>query len=111
MAQISEIGGTVYPNSVVPSDERSLDEKRWHKARWWRTVNRILSVVGVLLIAAVVSVFSWSSDEVLFKFFWCRKGDGGVLWCFWYYYPFSAFGTTISSVLPTFEPSSIFGCV
>ncbi|KAF2428111.1 hypothetical protein EJ08DRAFT_662635 [Tothia fuscella] len=53
VTQMSEIGGRGYPSSVPP-EESSLDEKGWHKARWWRTVNRILSVVGVLLIGAVV---------------------------------------------------------
>lgn len=30
-------------------------EKRFLKARWWRTLNRIMSVVGVAVIAAIVS--------------------------------------------------------
>ncbi|KAF2767483.1 hypothetical protein EJ03DRAFT_276017 [Teratosphaeria nubilosa] len=32
------------------------DDKQWLKARWWRTLNRIMSVIGVLVIAAVVSL-------------------------------------------------------
>lgn len=31
------------------------EEKRFLKARWWRTLNRIMSVVGVVVIAAIVS--------------------------------------------------------
>jgi hypothetical protein len=34
------------------------EEKQWMKARWWRTLNRIMSVIGVLVIAAVVSISS-----------------------------------------------------
>lgn len=52
-AGMSEIGSQAYPNSVVPS-EISLDEKRWQKARWWRRVNRIMSILGLLIIGAVV---------------------------------------------------------
>jgi hypothetical protein len=51
---MSEIGGRTYPNSVVPEDA-AAEEKRFHKAYWWRTVNRILSVFGLLIIGAVVS--------------------------------------------------------
>ena len=32
-----------------------IDEARYENARWWRNINRILSVVGILLIAAIVS--------------------------------------------------------
>lgn len=52
-AGMSEIGSQAYPNSVVPS-ETSLDERRWQKARWWRRVNRIMSIMGLLIIGAVV---------------------------------------------------------
>lgn len=55
-AQMSEYGSQVYPNSVVPS-EISVDEKRWQKAKWWRTVNRIMSILGLFIIGAVVCKF------------------------------------------------------
>ncbi|QDS76802.1 hypothetical protein FKW77_002512 [Venturia effusa] len=51
-AGMSEIASQAYPNSVIPS-EVSLDEKRWQKARWWRRVNRFMSIVGLLVIGAV----------------------------------------------------------
>ena len=53
---MSEYGSQAYPNSVVPS-EVSVDEKRWQKAKWWRTVNRIMSILGLLIIGAVVRKF------------------------------------------------------
>lgn len=31
------------------------DQKRYDSARWWRRVNRLMSVVGLMIIAAVVS--------------------------------------------------------
>lgn len=31
-------------------------EKRYMKAKWWRTLNRIMSVVGVGVVAAIVSI-------------------------------------------------------
>jgi len=53
---MSEYGSQAYPNSVVAS-EVSLDERRWQKAKWWRTVNRIMSILGLLIIGAVVRKF------------------------------------------------------
>jgi hypothetical protein len=53
---MSEYSSQAYPNSVVPS-EVSVDEKRWQKAKWWRTVNRIMSILGLLIIGAVVRKF------------------------------------------------------
>jgi len=35
-----------------------VDEKKYLKARWWRTLNRIMSVIGVGIIAVVVSLSS-----------------------------------------------------
>lgn len=34
----------------------ALDVARWQKARWWRNLNRAMSVVGVLIVVAVVSL-------------------------------------------------------
>lgn len=38
-------------------------EKAWYKGRWWRTVNRIMSVLGAIILAAVVSLVSDDADE------------------------------------------------
>lgn len=32
-----------------------IDEKRFENARWWRNLNRWMSLVGLLIIAAIVS--------------------------------------------------------
>jgi len=32
----------------------SVEVTRWQKARWWRNLNRFMSVAGVFVIAAVV---------------------------------------------------------
>lgn len=35
-----------------------MDEARFESARWWRRLNRWMSLVGLLIIAAVVSIVS-----------------------------------------------------
>jgi hypothetical protein len=35
-----------------------LDEKRYHKALWWRNLNRVMSAVGILLVGVIVSLCS-----------------------------------------------------
>lgn len=37
------------------AERRYREERQWLKARWWRSLNRIMSVIGVLVIIAVVS--------------------------------------------------------
>lgn len=32
----------------------SIDQARYENARWWRNINRIMAVVGILIIAAIV---------------------------------------------------------
>ena len=32
-----------------------IDEARYENARWWRNINRILSLVGIVIVVAVVS--------------------------------------------------------
>lgn len=36
-------------------EKREHDERQWLKAIWWRGLNRIMSVVGILVIGAIVS--------------------------------------------------------
>ena len=36
----------------------SVEVTRWQKARWWRNLNRFMSVAGVFIIAAVVCIIS-----------------------------------------------------
>lgn len=45
-------------NNVMDDYEQHfgpMDEARYESAEWWRRLNRWMSVVGILLIAAVVS--------------------------------------------------------
>lgn len=46
----------------TPDLEQAMDENlgligeaRYQNARWWRNVNRIMSIVGILLLATIVS--------------------------------------------------------
>ncbi|KAK0313387.1 hypothetical protein LTR82_013418 [Friedmanniomyces endolithicus] len=38
------------------AEKRWREEKEWSKARWWRTLNRIMSLVGLLVIGAVIAL-------------------------------------------------------
>ena len=40
---------------ALDRDVGAIDENRYENARWWRNVNRIMSLVGLLIIAAIVS--------------------------------------------------------
>jgi hypothetical protein len=33
-----------------------VDETRYESARWWRNLNRIMSVVGLLIIGAIIAL-------------------------------------------------------
>jgi len=43
---------------TMAQEFRPMDEARYESARWWRTLNRRMSVLGVLVVAAVVSLLS-----------------------------------------------------
>lgn len=34
----------------------AADEMRYQSARWWRSLNRVMSVIGLLIIGAVVAL-------------------------------------------------------
>ncbi|KAF2397041.1 hypothetical protein EJ06DRAFT_559171 [Trichodelitschia bisporula] len=53
--EIGEAHGQVYAHNAV-SEVSLANEKRFQKARWWRNANRILSVVGLLIIGAVIAL-------------------------------------------------------
>jgi hypothetical protein len=38
----------------------TIDEKRFENAKWWRNLNRWMSVVGFLIIAAIVRSLLYS---------------------------------------------------
>jgi hypothetical protein len=35
---------------------QTMDEIRYRSARWWRNLNRVMSVVGVLVIGAIIAL-------------------------------------------------------
>ncbi|KAM7204025.1 hypothetical protein V8F20_003723 [Naviculisporaceae sp. PSN 640] len=45
----------MFSRSAMPK-QRIVDETRFESARWWRNLNRIMSVVGLLIIGAVVAL-------------------------------------------------------
>ncbi|KAF3924985.1 hypothetical protein AA313_de0201330 [Arthrobotrys entomopaga] len=51
---------THYDDSVdtesLPSFTTFEEGRRWDNARWWRNVNRILSVFGILVIGAIIAL-------------------------------------------------------
>lgn len=51
-----DIQAAMMKHEAGDAERRWREEKAWHKGRWWRWVNRIMSVVGVLVVAAVVSI-------------------------------------------------------
>ena len=44
-----------------------IDEARYENARWWRNLNRVMSVIGALLIAAIVSFFFFFRSETRYS--------------------------------------------
>jgi hypothetical protein len=58
-----DIQAAMMKHEAGDAERRWREEKAWHKGRWWRWVNRIMSVVGVLVVAAVVSVVVVVSDQ------------------------------------------------
>lgn len=47
--------GTADVEQAVDDNLGPTDESRYQNARWWRNVNRIMSIVGFLLLATIVS--------------------------------------------------------
>jgi hypothetical protein len=42
--------------SEPPLDFRTSEETRYRSARWWRNLNRVMSVVGLLIIGAIIAL-------------------------------------------------------
>lgn len=38
---------------------KPADDKSYQKARWWRNLNRIMSVIGTILIVTIVSTHTY----------------------------------------------------
>ena len=55
---LTPINSPAVPN-VAHDIEKALgpiDQARYENARWWRNINRFLSIIGVLIIIAIVSI-------------------------------------------------------
>lgn len=50
-----DVQAAMMKHEAGDAERRYREEHRWAKARWWRCLNRIMSVIGVLVIGAVVS--------------------------------------------------------
>jgi len=50
-----DVQATMMKHEAGDAERRWREEKQWLKARWWRSLNRIMSVIGMLVIGAVVS--------------------------------------------------------
>ena len=50
-----DIQAAIMKHKAGDAEKRWREEKAWQKGRWWRCLNRIMSIIGVLVIAAVVS--------------------------------------------------------
>lgn len=50
-----DVAAAMMKHEAGDAEKRWRDEKIFLKARWWRSLNRIMSVVGLLVIGAVVS--------------------------------------------------------
>lgn len=54
MLSAEDVTVAVMKHEAGDAEQRWREERTWLKARWWRYLNRIMSVIGVLFIAAVV---------------------------------------------------------
>ncbi|KAL8668449.1 MAG: hypothetical protein Q9168_006919 [Polycauliona sp. 1 TL-2023] len=44
---------------AAPDSEKAfcmIDEARYENARWWRNLNRLMCIVGVLIIIAIIAL-------------------------------------------------------
>ena len=66
-----DVAAAMMKHEAGDAEKRWREERMWLKGRWWRALNRIMSLVGVLVLGAVVSFcFAFMPLRVL--------GDGVV---------------------------------
>ncbi|KAK3698412.1 hypothetical protein LTR37_016982 [Vermiconidia calcicola] len=51
-----DIQAAMMKHEAGDAEKRWREEKVWLKARWWRTLNRIMSLIGMLVIGAVIAL-------------------------------------------------------
>ena len=54
-ASEEDIQAAMMKHEAGDAEKRWREERAWMKGRWWRWLNRVMSVVGVLVVGAVVS--------------------------------------------------------
>lgn len=52
----SNLDGSIDPSNDYVRQFGPMDEARYESAKWWRRLNRWMSLVGLLIIAAVVCI-------------------------------------------------------
>ena len=55
-----DIQAVMTQHEAGDAEKRWREERVWMKARWWRYLNRIMSVIGILVIGAVVSTYAFA---------------------------------------------------
>ncbi|KAK6428972.1 hypothetical protein LTR95_014879 [Oleoguttula sp. CCFEE 5521] len=55
-SEVDEMEGALRRHTAGEASRRWTEERLWMKARWWRTLNRIMAVVGVGVIAAIIAL-------------------------------------------------------
>ena len=72
LKEMREHDGTIIDIPPGPSDYTRqfgpLDEARYESAKWWRNLNRWMSLVGVIIIVAIVSSPSHDRRRALMRF-------------------------------------------
>ena len=66
-SEMMEHSNTVDLNVAGEPAQKSYlaQETLYHNSRWWRTLNRGLSVVGILLIAAAIALIVLGTQQQL----------------------------------------------
>ena len=52
-----DVAAAMMKHEAGDAQKRFREDRQWMKAKWWRTLNRIMSVVGALMIGAIVSLY------------------------------------------------------
>ncbi|KAK4550557.1 hypothetical protein LTR36_000136 [Oleoguttula mirabilis] len=51
-----DVQAAMMKHEAGDAERRYNEERQWMKARWWKRLNRIMSVIGVLVIGAVIAL-------------------------------------------------------
>jgi len=51
-----DIQAEMMKHEAGDAEKRRAEQRQWLKARWWRYLNRIMTVIGLLIIGAVIAL-------------------------------------------------------